>query len=139
MVLKKFTPSRWIAFLVTSWGIVATLTGVVQNYAGLIVCRLILGALEGGLFPGMTIYLTMFYTKRELALRVGMVGLALFLLNITNHRRIPFRKFSDRGGLRWLARLWYRSHGKLDQKYIADVVLMLYRTESQANPDGDGS
>ena len=49
----------------------ATLTGLVQNYAGLIVCRLLLGALEAGLFPGMTIYLTMFYTKRELALRVG--------------------------------------------------------------------
>lgn len=42
-----------------------------QNYAGLIVCRLMLGAVEGGLFPGMAIYLTFFYTKRELALRIG--------------------------------------------------------------------
>jgi sugar phosphate permease len=32
---------------------------------------LVLGALEGGLFPGMTVYLTLFYTKRELALRIG--------------------------------------------------------------------
>lgn len=44
---------------------------MVQNYAGLIVCRLFLGAVEGGLFPGMAIYLTFFYTKRELALRIG--------------------------------------------------------------------
>lgn len=29
------------------------------------------GALEGGLFPGLTIYLTLFYTRREIALRVG--------------------------------------------------------------------
>ncbi|KAI6782675.1 putative transporter -like protein [Emericellopsis cladophorae] len=71
LVIKKFTPSRWIAFITTSWGIVATLTGVTQNFAGLVACRLILGALEGGLFPGLTIYLTMFYTKRELALRIG--------------------------------------------------------------------
>ncbi|KAF2751830.1 MFS general substrate transporter [Sporormia fimetaria CBS 119925] len=71
LVLKKLTPSRWIAFITVSWGIVATLTGVVQNYAGLIVCRLFLGAVEGGLFPGMAIYLTFFYTKRELALRIG--------------------------------------------------------------------
>lgn len=71
LVLKKFRPSRWIAFITVSWGIVATLTGIVQNYAGLIVCRLLLGALEGGLFPGMAIYLTFFYTKRELALRIG--------------------------------------------------------------------
>lgn len=53
------------------WGVVATLAGVTQNYAGLIACRLFLGAFEAGLFPGMTIYLTFFYTKRELALRVG--------------------------------------------------------------------
>jgi MFS family permease len=71
LLLKKVRPSRWIAFLATSWGIIATLTGLVQSYAGLIVCRLLLGLVEGGLFPGMTIYLTMFYTKREIALRVG--------------------------------------------------------------------
>lgn len=71
LVIKKFTPSRWLCFLTTGWGIVATLTGIVQSYGGLIACRLILGALEGGLFPGLTIYLTMFYTRREIALRVG--------------------------------------------------------------------
>lgn len=71
MVLKKLRPSRWIAFITVSWGIIATLTGIVQNYAGLIVCRLMLGAVEGGLFPGMAVYLTFFYTKRELALRIG--------------------------------------------------------------------
>lgn len=71
LVIKKLRPSRWIAFISTAWGIVATLTGVVQSYGGLIACRLILGALEGGLFPGLTIYLTLFYTRSELALRVG--------------------------------------------------------------------
>jgi MFS family permease len=71
LVIKRFTPSRWIAFITTSWGLVATLMGIVQSYPGLIACRVLLGALEGGLFPGLTIYLTMFYTKRELALRIG--------------------------------------------------------------------
>jgi MFS family permease len=71
LVLKKLRPSRWIAFITVSWGIIATLTGIVQSYGGLIACRLLLGAVEGGLFPGMAIYLTFFYTKRELALRIG--------------------------------------------------------------------
>jgi len=87
LVIKKFTPSRWLAFLTITWGITATLTGMAQSYGGLIACRLVLGnlrswqntdfsrlvlgALEGGLFPGLTIYLTLFYTKREIALRVG--------------------------------------------------------------------
>lgn len=64
-------PSRWIAFITTSWGIVATLTGLVQNYGGLVTCRLLLGLFEGGLFPGLALYLTIFYTKHELAVRVG--------------------------------------------------------------------
>ncbi|KAI9753604.1 MAG: hypothetical protein M4579_005068 [Chaenotheca gracillima] len=71
LVLKKFHPSRWIAIMTTLWGIIATLTGVTQTYAQLIVCRLLLGAVEGGLFPSMAVYLTLFYTKRELALRIG--------------------------------------------------------------------
>lgn len=72
LILKKYVrPSRWIAFITTSWGVIATLTGIVQNFGGLIVCRLFLGLVEGGLFPGCAIYLTFFYTKRELALRIG--------------------------------------------------------------------
>ncbi|KAL8732373.1 MAG: hypothetical protein Q9166_002771 [cf. Caloplaca sp. 2 TL-2023] len=71
LVLKKFTPSRWISFITTSWGIIATLTGITQNYSGLIACRILLGLVEGGLFPGAAVYLTLFYTKRELALRIG--------------------------------------------------------------------
>ncbi|PPJ59309.1 hypothetical protein CBER1_04233 [Cercospora berteroae] len=72
LILKGYVrPSRWIAFITVSWGIIATLTGVVQSYAGLIVCRLLLGLVEGGLFPGAAIYLTFFYTKHELALRIG--------------------------------------------------------------------
>ena len=47
------------------------LTGVCQSYGGLIACRLLLGAVEGGLFPGAAIYLTIFYTKREIAVRIG--------------------------------------------------------------------
>ncbi|KIW10903.1 hypothetical protein PV08_10202 [Exophiala spinifera] len=71
LIIRRLRPSRYISFITVAWAIVATLTGVVQSYGGLIACRLILGALEAGLFPGMTIYLTVFYTKRQLALRVG--------------------------------------------------------------------
>jgi MFS family permease len=71
-ILKHYvSPSRWLAFITTSWGIIATLTGITSSYGGLIACRLLLGLVEGGLFPGCAIYLTFFYTKRELALRIG--------------------------------------------------------------------
>lgn len=72
LILKHYVrPSRWIAFITTAWGIIAALTGITQNFGGLVVCRLFLGVFEGGLFPGLVVYLTYFYTKQELALRVG--------------------------------------------------------------------
>ncbi|QIX00533.1 hypothetical protein AMS68_006050 [Peltaster fructicola] len=72
LIIKHYvSPSRWISIITTLWGIIATLTGITQNYGGLVACRLLLGLVEGGLFPGLTIYLTFFYTKRELALRIG--------------------------------------------------------------------
>ncbi|KAF8594707.1 putative MFS transporter [Ceratobasidium sp. AG-I] len=76
LVLKKLRPSRYIAFITFAWGVVATLTGIVQSYGGLIACRLILGVFEAGLFPGMAIYLTFWYTRKELALRIGYLFVA---------------------------------------------------------------
>ncbi|KAL7619563.1 hypothetical protein AAE478_010104 [Parahypoxylon ruwenzoriense] len=71
LVLKPLTPSRYIAFIAFAWGIIATCTGFVNSYGALIAVRLILGVVEAGLFPGLNVYLTFFYTKQELALRVG--------------------------------------------------------------------
>lgn len=77
IILKHYvSPSRWIAFITVSWGLIATLTGLCQNYASLLVCRLLLGLVEAGLFPGCAIYLTLFYTKRELAVRIGYLFVA---------------------------------------------------------------
>ncbi|TGZ81159.1 putative MFS transporter [Ascodesmis nigricans] len=71
LVLKKFTPRFFISAIALAWGIVSMCTGFVQSFGGLIACRLILGAVEASLFPGLTIYLTTFYTKNEIALRIG--------------------------------------------------------------------
>ncbi|KXG54399.1 Major facilitator superfamily domain, general substrate transporter [Penicillium griseofulvum] len=71
LVLKKLRPSRYIATISVLWGIIATLTGITQNYAGLIACRILLGVVEAGLFPGFITYLTLFYSKREIALRTS--------------------------------------------------------------------
>ncbi|KAL4977929.1 hypothetical protein BDW66DRAFT_165317 [Aspergillus desertorum] len=71
LVIKKLTPSRYIATISIIWGVIATLTGITQSYGGLIACRLLLGVVEAGLFPGLMTYLTLFYSKHEIALRTG--------------------------------------------------------------------
>ncbi|KAF8624727.1 hypothetical protein AX17_007058 [Amanita inopinata Kibby_2008] len=72
IILKKFKANRWIAFLVIVWGIVTTLTGLVHNYAGLLVARLALGLCEGGVLPAMVLYLSTMYKRHELQLRIGV-------------------------------------------------------------------
>lgn len=43
-ILTKFErPSIWIGIIVTAWGIVMTCSGFCQSFAGLIVCRILLG------------------------------------------------------------------------------------------------
>ncbi|KAF5585434.1 transporter [Fusarium pseudocircinatum] len=53
LIIKKLGPKRYLPALCLSWGIISTLQCVVHNYAGLIACRFLLGAVEGGLFPGL--------------------------------------------------------------------------------------
>lgn len=82
MIIKKVKPDRYIAFITTAWGIIATLTGVCQNYGGLIALRLIMGMIEAGLFPGLVIYLSMFYGRDQLAVRVGYLFIASALAGV---------------------------------------------------------
>jgi len=74
--LKKFKPDRYIAFIAISWGVVATCTGLVHSYGSLIAARLILGVVEAGLFPCLVTYLTIFYSRNQLAVRVAYLFVA---------------------------------------------------------------
>lgn len=47
ILLKKFKrPSMYLGILTLSWGIVMTCTGLVQNFAGLMTTRVLLGIFE---------------------------------------------------------------------------------------------
>lgn len=71
MVIKKLQPARYLAGLTICWGLVATFSAFVQNLTSLIICRLLLGLFEAGFFPGVVLYLSMFYGRRSLALRIA--------------------------------------------------------------------
>jgi len=58
--------------LLTIWGIIVTLQGLVSSYAGLVAVRAILGLIEGPMFPGIVLYLSGFYTRKDLSLRIAL-------------------------------------------------------------------
>nr|GAT59405.1 MFS transporter [Mycena chlorophos] len=72
LVMKHMKPARWLCILVFAWGGVTTLTCLVKNFAGLVLIRLALGFCEGGLLPGIILYLSTIYKPHELQLRVGL-------------------------------------------------------------------
>ncbi len=45
--------NRWLPILVGTWGSVTTMTGLVDNFSGLVAIRFFLGFCEGGLLPGI--------------------------------------------------------------------------------------
>ncbi|KAF2844676.1 MFS general substrate transporter [Plenodomus tracheiphilus IPT5] len=72
LAMKKFRPSIWIPFIMVCWGIVMTLMGIVHNFAGLLAARMVLGLAEGGLFPGVTFYITLWYRRHECGSRIAI-------------------------------------------------------------------
>ncbi|KAG8166816.1 hypothetical protein KVR01_002505 [Diaporthe batatas] len=61
----------YVASLVLSWGVVASLQAVATSYPVLIALRFLLGVGEAG-FTGIPIYLSFFFRREELALRTAV-------------------------------------------------------------------
>jgi len=54
------------------WGTIMTLMGLVNTYQGLVIARVFLGLAEGGLFPGVTYYISLWYPRRMQAKRLAI-------------------------------------------------------------------
>ncbi|KAH7349083.1 major facilitator superfamily domain-containing protein [Pyrenochaeta sp. MPI-SDFR-AT-0127] len=72
LAMKRFRPSIWIPSIMLAWGIVMTLMGIVHNFSGLLATRMALGLAEGGLFPGVAYYITLWYRRHECGLRIAI-------------------------------------------------------------------
>ncbi|WRT67568.1 uncharacterized protein IL334_004540 [Kwoniella shivajii] len=77
IALKYFTPSRWIARIMVSWGIVTICSAAVKTYTGMIVCRIFLGIAEAGFFPGIMMYLCFWYKPSERATRMAIFAASI--------------------------------------------------------------
>ena len=62
---RRRSARRLIFFALVGWGVLASLTGVIQNYWLLAIDRLLLGAAESFILPGMLILLTSWFTRAE--------------------------------------------------------------------------
>ncbi|KAL4875791.1 major facilitator superfamily domain-containing protein [Aspergillus karnatakaensis] len=67
-------PSWYLCACAALWGAISAVTATVQNATGAILCRFFLGCAEASLFPGSIYFLSRWYTRREMQLRVTLLN-----------------------------------------------------------------
>ncbi|RSM15177.1 hypothetical protein CDV31_005111 [Fusarium ambrosium] len=74
MLLHRFKrPSWYMGGIVFAWGTIMTLTGIVQNYGGLLAIRFLLGIFEAGFLPGAILIISNWYLPNETQVRIAIL------------------------------------------------------------------
>lgn len=72
-ILTKKYGAKWVLpSLMISWGVLTMITAACKNFAGTLVVRLLIATAESGFFSGCVFYMTLFYTRVELAFRIAL-------------------------------------------------------------------
>lgn len=72
LVMSKLSPRIWMARIVFATGLVGACFAAVQDAWSLKLLRFLLGVVIAGMWPGMALYLTMFYPPSRTGKRIGM-------------------------------------------------------------------
>ncbi|SCV57382.1 uncharacterized protein FFB14_15116 [Fusarium fujikuroi] len=71
LMLKVVKPSTWLGICAVGWGAVSTLQAACVNHEGLIAVRFFLRIFEASFAVGCALYLSFWYLKSELSLRIS--------------------------------------------------------------------
>ena len=82
LMLHRIGARVWIARILITWGIVATLTGFVQSAHQLYAARFALGLAEAGYFPGIVLYLGYWFRQREKAQAIALILIGMPLASV---------------------------------------------------------
>ncbi len=72
LALHRFGARRWLARIMITWGIIATVLAFVPNPTTLVIMRFLLGVAEAGFFPGIILYLTYWFPAAQRAKAVAL-------------------------------------------------------------------
>ncbi|EMR63983.1 putative phthalate transporter protein [Eutypa lata UCREL1] len=71
MISKKLGPDVWIPIQMVLWSIVGICQCLIVGEKSFYATRALLGLIEGGFIPDAILYLSYFYTNKELPMRMG--------------------------------------------------------------------
>ncbi len=73
LVLNRVGARRWISRILITWGLVSAATALVRTPVEFYCARFALGVAEAGFFPGMILYLTLWFPARRRAKMVAVL------------------------------------------------------------------
>lgn len=82
ILVEKWSARGWIARIMISWGVLAILTGFIQNQTQFYWVRFFLGAAEAGFFPGIIVYFSHWFRYEDRAKAVALFMAAIPISNI---------------------------------------------------------
>ena len=72
LVVKRVGANVLLPTMVTLWGLITALQGLVTSFGGLLAARFFLGLAEGGLLPGVMLVMSQFYRRDQIQLRLAL-------------------------------------------------------------------
>ena len=84
LIMHRVGARFWITRIMITWGLLSAGMALVQGEASFYVMRLLLGAAEAGLFPGVMLYLTYWFGRQERARATGYFLLGVCIANIVS-------------------------------------------------------
>jgi MFS transporter, ACS family, tartrate transporter len=82
LILHRIGARIWLARILVTWGLIATLTGFVQSAHQLYAARFALGLAEAGFFPGVVHYLGYWFRQREKAQAIALILIGIPIANV---------------------------------------------------------
>src|SRR5215204_2905492 len=67
IIVERWSARKWISRIMISWGIMAACTAAVKTPTHFYTVRFLLGLAEAGFFPGVIVYLSHWFPRRDRA------------------------------------------------------------------------
>ncbi|EPQ53585.1 MFS general substrate transporter [Gloeophyllum trabeum ATCC 11539] len=106
LISKRLGPDRWIPMQMTLWSVVTMCQFWLTGRTSFLVTRALLGVLQGGFIPDLILYMSYFYTKTELPIRLALFWMSsnacAIISSFIAFGVLHMRGILGKAGWRWL-------------------------------------
>jgi MFS transporter, ACS family, tartrate transporter len=130
IIAERWSPRRWLARIMITWGAVTALTGLIQTVPQFYLARFLLGAAEASFLPAILVYLTRWFSLRDRSRASACLFAALPVASLVGSPLAGVLL-----GVQWLGLVGWRWLFILEglPAVALGVITLVYLTERPAN------